>query len=79
MLKHFEVSRIGWGLYPTQFDPPASAAFVASRMDAFAAYGSSWISVWVLNPGSKECPTIDDVEQRWAPWIPSFRSWIAAG
>ena len=61
---------------PTQFNPPASKEFVASRLDAFEAYGVDWISIWVINPGSPECPTMNDVEERWAPWIPRLKSFL---
>ena len=50
--KYFDIERIGWGLYPTHNwtdttpghnaeHNAASAAFVASRMDAFEAYRSA--------------------------------------
>lgn len=88
--KYFPIGRIGWGLYPThlwnnsengRYGPPdakaASAQFVDSRVDLFEAYGSSTIAVWVINPGTTQCPTRRIMEERWAPWIPRFRRFIA--
>jgi hypothetical protein len=80
--KYFPVDRIGFGLYPTQSWPNnASAAtqeFVSSRVDAFQTFGGDWISCWVINPGTTQCPTMSVVEERWAPWIPRFREFLAA-
>lgn len=76
--KYLPVSRLAFGLWPTQFNPPASSTFVASRMDAFESYGAGWISIWVINPGSPECPTMKDVEDRWAPWIPRLKQFLGS-
>ena len=80
--KYFSVDRIGFGLYPTtgapNARPPASDAFVASRLGAFDAYDADWISVWVINPGSSECPTWACVEKYWAPWIGPFREFLSS-
>ena len=39
MQKYLTVDRLAFGVWPTQFNPPASKDFVTSRMDAFEKYG----------------------------------------
>lgn len=39
MQKYLTVDRLAFGMWPTQFNPPASKDFVTSRMDAFEKYG----------------------------------------
>ena len=88
--KYFPIDRIGWGLYPThpwnqgqngKYGPPqaqaASPQFVDSRIDAFEAYGSSSIALWVINPGTAECPTRQVMEARWTPWLPRLRQFLS--
>jgi hypothetical protein len=79
--KYFPIQRIGFGLYPTQMWPNhasgATAEFVDSRMDAFETFGADWISCWVINPGTVPCPNMSVVEERWSPWVPRFRQFIA--
>jgi hypothetical protein len=88
--KYFSIGRIGWGLYPThlwnnsengKYGPAAataaSKAFVDSRIDAFEAYGSSTIAIWVLNPDTAESPSLAVMEERWAPWLPRLKQFIS--
>ena len=73
--KYFDIERIGWGLYPTHNwtgatpghnaeHSAASASFVASRMDAFEAYKSSYIAIWAITPGETGERAM---EERWKP------------
>lgn len=41
MQKYLTVDRLAFGMWPTQFNPPASKDFVTSRMDAFEKYGET--------------------------------------
>ena len=87
--KYFPISRIGWGLHPDrnwgqgQSDggpySAASAETVASRMDEFEAYGSSWISLWAVDPGSAEDPNMTTLSAKWAPWAPRLRKFLQGG
>ena len=72
--KYFKISRLGFGVWPT--NKVETVEFVESRVGAFENYGADWISAWVINPGTKECPTWDDVEARWKPWIPAFQKFL---
>ena len=73
--KYFTINQLGFGVWPTK--KVLSADFAASRVNAFESYGADWISNWVINPGTKECPTWADVEKRWAPWIPLYRKFLS--
>ena len=75
--KYFPISRLGFGVWPTK--TVNTDAFAASRVGAFEKFGADWISAWVINPGTKECPTWRDVEERWSPWIPHFRRFLSSG
>jgi hypothetical protein len=75
--KYFSIDRLGFGVWPTK--QVLSAEFAASRVNAFERYGANWISNWVINPGTKECPTWADVEERWAPWIPLYKTFLGNG
>ena len=87
--KYFPISRIGWGLHPDRNWGPgqsdggpysaASAEIVASRMDEFEAYGSSWISLWAVDPGSAEDPNMTTLSAKWAPWAPRLRKFLQGG
>lgn len=87
--KHFEVGRIGWGSYPTQGWPAgesdggpfkaASDEVVASRFDAFEAYGSRWISMFRVDPGSPGVPNMTVLASKWRPWLPRLRQFIRGG
>jgi hypothetical protein len=83
--KYLPTNRIGWGLYPTQRWPDAESEgpfqaaadeIVASRMDAFEAYGSRWISMFRVNPGSPGTPNITALTAKWRPWLPRLRQFI---
>jgi hypothetical protein len=74
--KYFPISRLGFGVWPTKM--VNTDAFAASRVGSFEKFGADWISAWVINPGTKECPTWADVEARWSPWIPHLREFISA-
>ena len=61
-----------------QSEAPASASFVAARMDLIERYTSSWISVWVINPGTAECPYMADVGARLKPWLPRWKQFLGS-
>eukprot|EP01051_Picozoa_sp_SAG22_P007017 SAG22_NODE_479_length_9968_cov_43.841524_2_plen_81_part_00 len=45
-------------------------------MDAFEVYGSSWVSVWAIDPGSKSAPNSTVFHTKWEPWLPRLRKFI---
>ena len=77
--KYFPVGQLAFGLYPTQFDSPSTAPFVDTQLDGFERFGADWISIWVLNPGSAQCPTMADVHRRWAPWLGWLKRFLSGG
>ena len=75
--RFFDIDRIGWGLHPIEV--LNSPAFVTSRMGPFTSYTSKRICVWAWGDVASSGGTIEAMEARWAPWIPAFKKFLAAG
>lgn len=48
------------------------------HMDRFEVYGSSWISMWAIDPGSPNSPNMTVFEAKWAPWLPRLKKFLMA-
>ena len=67
-------------MWATKDTPVVSTpAFVESRMGPFKRYSSKMVAVWawgdVGEPGLK---TLQEMEKKWAPWIPQLRAFLEA-
>ena len=85
--KYFKIDRIGWGLYPTKNWPDgesqgpfaaASDEVVTSRMDRFEVFGSRWISLWSVDPGTGQPggANMSTFRAKMAPWLPRLRRFL---
>ena len=52
--KYFDISRIGFGLFPVQ--SLSTAAFARRQVRAIERYSGSWISTWVI--GARRDPSV---------------------